>query len=126
MKLVIPPDIKQVPKVLNQLKKHFSSKKLELILEEALVNVITHAQLTSHDTIAIDYTISKSEISISIKDKGIFFNPKIYKKKPRMQPLTDIEIGGAGLRLIHAYTDTIDYKREKNHNILTLTYKRTA
>lgn len=96
--------------------------KIELAVEEALVNIITYGYPNRRGTIEIQITTPNLlGIKITIIDKGIPYNPltntKTFEQAPNFEGKT---IGGYGIYFILKIMDEVDYKRENNCNILTL------
>lgn len=96
--------------------------KLELAVEEALVNIISYSGLKSSDF--IDITCTKCDrpgVKIVLKDAGIAHNPlKSVGKVDNNIPLEQRKIGGFGIYLILQFMDKVDYSFENNFNILSL------
>jgi serine/threonine-protein kinase RsbW len=96
--------------------------KIELALEEALVNIISYGYPNRNGTIEIDCKEPNSTgLTIIVKDRGIPYNP-LTNAKP-FDPTTPLEertIGGYGIYFILKIMDEVEYRRENNYNILTL------
>jgi anti-sigma regulatory factor (Ser/Thr protein kinase) len=90
--------------------------KIELALEEALVNIINYAYGTKHGLIEIHCsTLEKGGVKIVLKDQGKAFDPLTQE-----EPQGHDDVGGYGLFLIRKIMDDITYKRENDTNVLTL------
>lgn len=97
--------------------------RVELAVEEALMNIISYSGLNDNDCLDISCTASPSSgIKIVIKDVGTPFNPlsKANKQIDRSIPLEKRELGGFGIHLILNLMDAVEYRYEDNQNILTL------
>ena len=103
--------------------------KIELALEEALVNIITHGYPDNpNGTIEIicSKPLQKNGIQIVLIDYGIPFNPleAIKNFKPGNIEIQDdkeeTQVGGYGIYFIVNMMDSIDYKRIDEKNILTM------
>jgi anti-sigma regulatory factor (Ser/Thr protein kinase) len=95
---------------------------LNLVLEEAISNTILYGyEDTDIHTIEIIFNKSESQISITIKDDGLEFDPT--KKGDPDTSLTAEErpIGGLGIFLIKQLMDKVQYLREEKINCLILT-----
>jgi sigma-B regulation protein RsbU (phosphoserine phosphatase) len=106
-----------------------SASRIELAVEETLINVISYSGLNPPDQLDINILPDSSKIQIIISDWGIPFNPlsKANKEIDCTIPLENREVGGFGIHLIVNMMDTVEYRRENNQNILTLTkYKYRA
>lgn len=102
----------------------FSGKRItqiELILEEALVNICEHAY-EGKDGVAIVEVGENSEngLFIRVVDHGIPFNLLAFQEKKSTDPIAERKIGGLGILLLKHFTDNLHYIREDNKNILTL------
>lgn len=99
--------------------------KIELAVEEALVNIINHGYQNSPDTNdSIDIecsTLNSGGIKIVIRDQGIPYNPLNHKGTVNPQaPLDERTLGGYGIFFILNLMDEVDYTREETSNVLTL------
>lgn len=92
--------------------------KIELALEEALVNIIYYAYPYEEGDVSLRCFIDNSSnyFVIEITDQGIPFNPLDYEKIH--QP--NEGIGGHGIHYIKNIMDKFDYKREGSINRLVL------
>lgn len=97
--------------------------KIESASEEALVNVISYAYPQTSGTVDIVCDSSGSlGLKVIIKDRGIPYNPLVEaKNKDLTSPLENRTLGGYGVMFILEMMDEVDYKRENDTNILTLT-----
>mgnify|MGYP000544127875 CR=1 FL=1 len=97
--------------------------KIELAVEEALVNIIKHGYPEKPGTISISCDSTKEDcLQIEIRDQGIPYNPLAHVK------LSDHDfarknqrVGGYGVFFILKIMDEIKYERENDSNILILT-----
>lgn len=99
--------------------------KIELAIEEALVNIICHGYPESFGEpgfIDIECTMPiEGGIKITIRDQGIPYNPLEHKSSIAPHaPLDQRELGGYGIYFIMHLMDDINYQREEGANILTL------
>ncbi len=97
-------------------------KKLRLVCEEAMVNIINYAYEDGVGDIEIFYDFSEEENMFILKliDKGVAFNPLEIKEPDLDLSLEYRQIGGLGIYMIKTIMDNVEYKRENNQNILTL------
>ncbi len=97
-------------------------RKIELALEEAIVNIVEHAYQRKGGQILIRFNQPKTSVAeITLKDQGPPFNPLEHQEQ--FDPLASLEernIGGLGIFLLTQYMDDVRYSREQNHNVLTL------
>lgn len=95
---------------------------LDLILVEALNNVVEHAYPDNVDgSIVIELDYIDNEIVIKITDQGIAAPESFMIQEPELPNHNHLPEGGWGLCLIQALTDTIEYFRFSDHNTLVLT-----
>ena len=134
MRLLLKNDISQVPLLadfINQVCNKFAldqslSFQLNLVLEEAVVNVIQYAfpQGEEH-TFTLDANKEADTITFVLRDDGKPFNPLTQA------PDVDInlsaekrQIGGLGIFLVQQMMDEVDYKRtSKGENVLVMRKK---
>lgn len=98
------------------------SSKIEVAIEEALVNIISYGYPSRSGSIEIECSeFEKSGFKITLKDSGIPYNPlALFKSFDPNAPLEIRSIGGFGVHLIREIMDKVDYQHEQNRNILTL------
>lgn len=96
---------------------------LELSVEEALANVITHGfENTCHDPeIVLEYFRPAPEaIGIRIIDNGVAFDPTAQASPQLAENVEEARIGGHGLRFMRHYLSDFGYARVGDRNELTL------
>ena len=96
--------------------------KLDLILEEHILNTIQHGFKTNHNQSLIGIFIRPEEkqIHLEIVDEGVSFNPLSDHEVNLPDNLSNAKVGGLGIHLIKNYADNICYERRDNKNILNL------
>jgi anti-sigma regulatory factor (Ser/Thr protein kinase) len=96
-------------------------KKLELVVEEAFLNIIQHAYKGQKGVIDISLTANASQVIVSIQDHGPPFDPLSVQAKidPDM-PIELRELGGLGIAMIRNFMDEVRYERKGEDNVLTL------
>jgi anti-sigma regulatory factor (Ser/Thr protein kinase) len=100
-------------------------RKIEIALEEALVNIINYAYKEPGGAIEILCQLDPSaSIEFTIKDKGQPFNPLLQYAKGRLSmEIEEREEGGLGIFLMRSLMDDVRYERQPPYNILTLIKK---
>ena len=98
-------------------------RKLELALEESLVNIIQHAYPQQPGTLEILFTQYFDYLIFTLRDQGFPFNPLLAKPKVESTSLEERKEGGLGLLLIREFMDEMHYTRQDPFNILTLVKK---
>lgn len=105
--------------------KPFEMRRIELALEEALVNVIEHAYQKKGGLVDLTFQLGQEGfIEIQIKDHGPPFNP--IKEVPKLNhspKIEDREEGKLGIYLMTQMVDEVRYTREGEYNILVLRKK---
>ncbi len=96
-------------------------KRIELSVEEVIVNIFHYSGLKETDSIELDVRTNEAFLEIMIKDTGVAFDPTKMNHVPDVTAsLDDRVIGGLGIYLMKRFIDEISYKREGSFNILTL------
>jgi serine/threonine-protein kinase RsbW len=93
--------------------------KVNLILEEALTNIIKYAykDTLKHD-IRIEMTLNEHELIIEFQDDGEEFDP-ISAPPPKPQDsISESPIGGLGIHLVRQMADSVEYQRHQGRNVL--------
>ena len=102
------------------------SKKLEVAIEETLMNIIHYAYAHPPGLIEITYIHPKNshEIQFTFKDQGKPFNPLEDGKFVNIHaPIHERLIGGLGIHFMHQLTDKVEYQRVGDSNVLRLSSK---
>lgn len=107
-------------------KKGFSEdalNRIELVAEEALVNVFVHGHAGNPGQVEVRCLISDNpSLTVEIHDKGVSFDPLSLPDPDVETELSKRKIGGMGVFLIRKMTDGVSYRREGDNNILTMTF----
>ncbi len=92
---------------------------LKLVSEELLANIIKHGyDNRSNEAIDVELAVDGSSVRMTFTDSAMAFNP-LQRKPPDI--LNDLSEGGMGILLVKSLTDEQYYKRDNNHNVLTVT-----
>jgi len=128
-RLFITNDVHEVPK-LNDFQKSFYAKlnlekslarRLQLAVEEAVVNVIEYAYpIGTEGPIEIRMISDAHRLKVMILDSGIAFDPTLKERADITPSVEDRQIGGLGIHLYRELMDSIHYERKDGKNILTL------
>jgi len=95
---------------------------LNLSIEEILTNIITYGfEDSSEHVILLRLEKGDGLINIKIEDDGKPFNPLDYDDPDPDKPLEDREMGGLGIFLVKSYMDDLQYQREENKNLISMT-----
>jgi serine/threonine-protein kinase RsbW len=100
---------------------------LRLIVEEACVNVISHAYPPgAPGPLSLQVQAARRDgrpvMEITIEDQGAPFNPLALAVPDRTGPVEDLPIGGLGVHLIRSLSDLQHYSHDRERgNVLTIT-----
>lgn len=97
--------------------------RIELAVEEVLVNICRYAYPSRVGDIEINCETGKDSSVIEIIDTGIPFDCSNETCPDIKANVCDRKLGGLGIFLVHKMVDSVAYRREGNKNILTLSYK---
>jgi len=99
-------------------------RKLQLAVEEAVVNVISYAYPEgTTGNIQVSATADSETLRFIITDSGSPFDPTVAAKADTNLSIEERPIGGLGILLLRELMDTINYERVDGNNILTLSKK---
>jgi len=98
--------------------------KLNLAIEEAVVNVMNYAYPTGTEGF-VDIEVQSEGVWLTfvICDNGMPFDPTAAKDVDTTLPVEKRSIGGLGIFLVRQIMDSIRYERVGEKNILTLRKK---
>ena len=99
---------------------------LDLALNEALINVISHGFEPADDEqeIQVQLEIRDQTLIAEIIDAGRPFNPLEARPMKTEQTLDQASIGGRGIHLIKQYADELDYHYLDGRNHLRILFDR--
>lgn len=121
----------ELPAVMKWVRKHTQEaglslkdqQKLEVALEEALVNVLSYAYSQQTGEISLTAELVPTEkLQFTIKDRGPPFNPLLHHISPidPNESLEEKRVGGLGIFFIKSLMDQVIYERKEPYNILIL------
>ena len=100
--------------------------KLNLAIEEAVVNVMSYAYPAgTKGDVDIDAEADDEQLKFVISDSGTPFDPTQKAEVDTTLSAEERGIGGLGIYLIRQIMDTINYERVDGKNVLTLRKKLT-
>ena len=98
--------------------------KLNLAIEEAVVNVMNYAYPAgTKGDVDIDAEANDELLKFVISDSGTPFDPTTKGEVDTTLSAEERGIGGLGIHLIRQIMDTINYERVDGKNVLTLSKK---
>ena len=100
---------------------------MTLAIEEAVVNVISHAfdGLPPPHSITVRLDIDARSIAAEITDNGRPFDPTAASDPDLTLPIEARHPGGLGIHLIRRMVDRLRYRRDAGNNILQLEKARS-
>ncbi len=99
-------------------------QQIELAVEEALVNIFNYAYPDVADYAEVRCEFVDDNISLEIVDNGIPFNPLSLSAPDLSVDMADREVGGLGVFFIRKLTSDVQYCRDGESNIMTLTISK--
>ncbi len=95
-----------------------------LALDEILTNIISYAYDADgeHD-IVIRLRLDQDQWTVEVEDDGRPFNPLHTSEPDTQQSLEDRPIGGLGVYLVRQSMNELEYRRQKDKNILVMRSK---
>lgn len=97
---------------------------LNLVLEEAVVNIINYAYpKEEHQSIYLSAILHEGSIVLILTDTGKEFDPTMAPETDVTLSADEREIGGLGIFLIRQIMNEVRYERIDGKNILTLEKK---
>ncbi len=102
-------------------------EKLDLVLEEILINVARYAYAPGVGIAEVAYwSEGLGRLRVEIADSGRLFNPLEADPPDLSRGLTDRPIGGLGVFLVKSMVDSIAYRQEDGRNILSFIFPATG
>ena len=93
--------------------------RLELVMEEVLMNIIWHAYGDSgQGKISVEAQREGDEIKLVFEDDGPPFDPTQVAPTPMPDKIEDVSSGGLGLVLLPKFATSIAYERVEARNRL--------
>ncbi len=95
---------------------------IRLGCEEVLVNITKYAYPETKGDVSVtcDITLPDRQLTVTIQDWGMPFNPLTQPQPDITAPADTREIGGLGIYLTRRVMDEVEYKREDDSNTLVL------
>lgn len=100
--------------------------RLELAVEEALVNVFhyAYADRARAGAVSCRCTVRPDGLMVEIADEGAPFDPLARADPDTTLGLDQREPGGLGILLVKSLVDGIAYRREDERNVLVIEMRR--
>jgi len=104
-------------------------RRIELVMEELVVNLVEHAYLGNAGDVEVtcgietDTETQQRQYVIYIRDWSHEFNPLLDSPEPDLQSeVEDRAIGGLGLHFVKMMSDACSYQREGDANLIRLVF----
>ena len=130
--IILANDISQITRLyefIEELGNEFSLSpdtvfNLNLVLEEAVVNIINYAYpKEEHQYIYLSATMKEESIILVLTDTGKEFDPTAAPEADITLSADEQQIGGLGIFLIRQIMNEVKYERIEGKNVLTLEKK---
>ncbi len=132
-KTIVPARIENLENMIAFIRKGVESvgltkkelNQVHLVCEETLLNIINYAYPDKTGDIEISYQIDtgSKEITLQFCDGGVPFNPLSVPEPDVDAPIEERDVGGLGIFLVRKIMQDVQYRRQDDKNILTLTKK---
>jgi serine/threonine-protein kinase RsbW len=100
--------------------------RLELAVEEAVVNVCHYAYPSGGGEVVVRVTEEPGRLTVEVEDSGAAFDPLSVPAPDVAAPVDERRIGGLGILLIQRLMDEVRYRREGGRNVLTMVVRPVA
>jgi serine/threonine-protein kinase RsbW len=102
-------------------------EKLDLILEEILINVARYAYAPEKGLVEVRYLADgPGKLRVDVVDCGRVFNPLEAAPPDLSRGLAERPVGGLGVFLVRSMVASIDYRRDADRNILSFSFPSQA
>jgi anti-sigma regulatory factor (Ser/Thr protein kinase) len=95
--------------------------KLDLVLEEILVNIARYAYEGAGD-VQVAYSTEAGSLLVEVTDQGRSFNPLDSAPPDLTLGLADRPIGGLGVLLVKQIVGSLNYRRQDGQNTLSFRF----
>jgi sigma-B regulation protein RsbU (phosphoserine phosphatase) len=96
--------------------------KLDLVLEEILVNIARYAYEDGAGDVEVAYSADASSLLVEVTDGGRSFNPLDAAPPDLALGLADRPIGGLGVLLVRQIVGSLSYRRQDGQNTLSFRF----
>lgn len=101
------------------------NRKVNAVMDDLISNVIFYAfSDTAEHEIEVRVTVDEERLSVCVTDSGVPFDPLGVEQLDTTLPIEKRDVGGLGIELIRRFSDSMDYKRIKDQNVLTVVFLR--
>jgi serine/threonine-protein kinase RsbW len=120
---------KELPRIYQEVEEFLTNQKIQdpilnnilLCVDELVTNIMKYAYPDHKDhTAYLECRIFDSKIEVELRDNGTPFDPTNHTHRPT-EASSELIIGGHGIALVLKLMDKMEYKREKDYNIVVAT-----
>lgn len=98
------------------------TNKVLLCIDELITNIIAHAYTDKQEhAVLLECRVLDKHLELELRDDGVAFDPRSQTRPNVKLSVDDRSIGGLGIHLVTTLMDKIDYRREGDYNVLTIT-----
>ena len=95
---------------------------LNLALDEVVTNIISYAYDDAADHhVMVRVALDRDVVSVRVEDDGRAFNPLDAPPPDLRLGADERPIGGLGATIVRSVMDALEYHRENDRNVLTMT-----
>jgi serine/threonine-protein kinase RsbW len=103
---------------------HDTITNVNLVLDEIVSNAIKYGRTGERGGgIDVSLALDGGVLTIDVSDDGIAFNPLAAEPPNLDLPIMERPVGGLGIHIVKALTQTAAYRRENDRNHLTMTMR---
>jgi serine/threonine-protein kinase RsbW len=99
------------------------ARKVALVIEESLVNVVQYAYPESTGDVELSCHLDEGLFYVCIRDWGRPFDPTGCKEPDVEACLEERELGGLGIHFIRSLADRFEYSWQEQANSLTMCFR---
>ncbi len=101
--------------------------RVDLVLEEVLVNAIHYAYPGDHGEIEVEcVSETPGGFRITVKDWGIAFNPLEQAPPDLSADVSRRQVGGLGIFFVKQMTERLHYEYREGGNVLTMWFQKNG
>lgn len=93
---------------------------LGLIIEELCANIVMHGGKEGASEMEVKLETDGDDLFVTVSDDGPPFDPTKAPPVDVQKPLSQRCPGGLGIHLVQHYTDSIEYRRDGDRNMVMI------
>ena len=135
--LIVPAEVDELTNVLEFVHSELDrrlcplkvQKQLDIAIEELFVNIARYAYpdaapgCPGYARVSYTYSAEPPSVVVELADEGIPYNPLAKPDAVTPDDIMDVPIGGLGILMAKHSVDNMEYERQDNSNVLTITKK---